>query len=483
MAHLVRVYRTRHVDASGKRVPKGTKGAKKVTEVSDKWYGAGVPGQGKKRVPLATDKEAARRMLGDLVRAAERGEAKMLDRAAKAKSLKDHLTDFEGELSAGVHVSTGRKRRTAPSEKQIQQSVQRVRDVLDGCNFRWVDDLKSGTAADRLARYLRERLKKPRNATDRGIGAQTATFILSEARRFAKWLAGKGTGVPADVFDPIAGFDPANDRRHARREVPPHELGKLLDATRASERVYRRTMTGEDRYHLYLTAFATGFRLSELAALTPAHFQLEAEPPTVALPGKTAKNKKSVRPPLPPAVAAALRAYLVGKPAKERIWRGKWTDSAAGMLKLDLDAAGVPYEVDTPAGKEYADFHALRHSFVSSLAATGAGTKELQTLARHSDPRLTLNVYAHARSAALVEAVGRLQIPGAAPSATPFADLNREGLERVILGLCVILGTVLGPPGPFDPRDLGAHRGAHAAGISGNSGEQLDTTTAKREPA
>nr|WP_261361177.1 tyrosine-type recombinase/integrase [Gemmata massiliana] len=210
------------------------------------------------------------------------------------------------------------------------------------------------------------------------------------------------------------GSPPANDRRHARREVPPHELGKLLDATRASERVYRRTMTGEDRYHLYLTAFATGFRLSELAALTPAHFRLEAEPPTVALPGKTAKNKKSVRPPLPPTVASALRAYLVGKPAKERIWAGKWTDSAAGMLKFDLEAAGVPYEVETPAGKEYADFHALRHTFVLSLAATGAGTKELQTLARHSDPRLTLNVYAHARSAALVEAVGRLQIPGAA---------------------------------------------------------------------
>ncbi|WP_232069709.1 hypothetical protein [Gemmata massiliana] len=177
-----------------------------MTEASDKWYGAGIPGQGKKRVPLATDKEAAWRMLGDLVRAAERGEAKMLDRAAKAKSLKEHLADFEGELSAGVHVSTGRKRRTAPSAKQIQQSVQRVRDVLDGCNFRWMDDLKSGTAADRLARYLRERLKKPRNATDRGLGElipdhmESLLFDRSHPSEPDPWL--DHARVPGAVFEP-----------------------------------------------------------------------------------------------------------------------------------------------------------------------------------------------------------------------------------------------------------------------------------------
>src|SRR6185436_10818325 len=33
-------------------------------------------------------------------------------------------------------------------------------------------------------------------------------------------------------------------------------------------------------------------------------------------------------------------------------------------FRLDLDAAGIPYAVDGPDGLLYADFHALRHSFI-----------------------------------------------------------------------------------------------------------------------
>ena len=67
----------------------------------------------------------------------------------------------------------------------------------------------------------------------------------------------------------------------------------------------------------------------------------------------------------------------------------------ARMIRFDLAAAGVEYKVDGPNGPEYADFHALRHSFVTALAAAGVNSAELQKLARHSDPRLTLNIYTH----------------------------------------------------------------------------------------
>src|SRR5204863_4184491 len=120
------------------------------------------------------------------VKAAERGDAKMLDRAATARPLSEHLDDFRNELAAGIQVTTGRRKRTAPSAKQVQQTEQRVRDVLDGCAFRHVDDLKRPAAADRLSRSLRGRIGKPRNTTDRGISAQTATFRLAEARRLAR---------------------------------------------------------------------------------------------------------------------------------------------------------------------------------------------------------------------------------------------------------------------------------------------------------
>jgi integrase len=158
-----------------------------------------------------------------------------------------------------------------------------------------------------------------------------------------------------------------------------------------------------DRHHLYLTAFATGFRVSELAALTPAHFHLTDDPPSVPLPGKPTNNKKAVRHPIPPAVARALRSYLVNNPPGQRVWGGKRKDSSAAMLRLDPAAAGVPYCVEGVSGNAFADIHALRHSFVTAISPTGIDAKSLQTLTRHSDPRHTLGVYT--RSAELVKAI------------------------------------------------------------------------------
>jgi integrase len=43
----------------------------------------------------------------------------------------------------------------------------------------------------------------------------------------------------------------------------------------------------------------------------------------------------------------------------------------------------------------YADFHSLRHFFITSLERVGISPKMAQTLARHSDIRLTLGIYTH----------------------------------------------------------------------------------------
>src|SRR5262249_23628336 len=52
-----------------------------------------------------------------------------------------------------------------------------------------------------------------------------------------------------------------------------------------------------------------------------------------------------------------------------------------------------------------ADFHALRHSYITLLERSGVSPKLAQELARHSDIRLTMNVYTHARLHDLVGAV------------------------------------------------------------------------------
>ena len=463
MAHLVRVTRIRYVK-KGRRVTAETRGAIKVTEEDPRWYAQGVPGQPpRKRIPLAVDKEAARRMLANMVRDAEQGKVGLPDQAAGRKPLSEHLADFRADLELGL---AGGRHKRAPGKKHANTVCQRLRDVLDGCKFKTVGDLNSDAPA-KLARHLRELVKKPK--TEGGKSAQTAAFFLADARRFARWLSTKRVGVSATLFDAIPGFDPANNRKHARREIGPAELAKVLDTAKASMRTVGK-LSGDARYHLYLTAFATGFRSGELAKLTAACFDLASEPPSVSLPGRDTKNRKAARQILPPAVAVALRLFLAGRPADKPVWPGNWKKYPVKVLRVDLADAGVPYQVDGRAGPEFADFHALRHTFVTALSSAGVGAKELQELARHSDPRLTLGLYTHTRSAELVKAIGRLQVPGQAP-ASPLAGLTREQLEGAVFGLAVILGTLLGN----GAESLGAHRGAHAAGIPADSGARLDT--------
>ncbi len=57
------------------------------------------------------------------------------------------------------------------------------------------------------------------------------------------------------------------------------------------------------------------------------------------------------------------------------------------------------------------DFHACRTTYINLLVDTGADVKTVQALARHSDPRLTMNVYARAKKSKLahaVDAVGKM---------------------------------------------------------------------------
>ncbi len=181
----------------------------------------------------------------------------------------------------------------------------------------------------------------------------------------------------------------------------------MLDRARGSALTFRG-LTGEDCYHLYLCACGTGFRSGELAALVPESFDFAGVPATVTLPTAVAKNRRQTTQPLPPAVADALRGFVAPRPPGQPVWPGTWHERGADMLRIDLEAAGVPYEVPGPDGPLYADFHALRHGYVSMLARSSLTVKQAQKLARHSTPELTIGRYAHAELAELGEAVGKL---------------------------------------------------------------------------
>src|SRR6202008_3471937 len=136
-------------------------------------------------------------------------------------------------------------------------------------------------------------------------------------------------------------------------------------------------------------------------------FDLTANPPTATVAAAYTKNKRLAVQPLPPDVAAALRGYLAGRTPGHPVWPGTGAEDGADMLRIDLEAAGVPYAVEGPDGPLFADFHALRHSYVALLDQSGATLKEAMQLARHSDPKLTIAVYGRAQLHDLATAVNQ----------------------------------------------------------------------------
>ena len=62
------------------------------------------------------------------------------------------------------------------------------------------------------------------------------------------------------------------------------------------------------------------------------------------------------------------------------------------MLRRDLEAAGIPYADECG---QIADFHSFRHTFATLLVKAGVSLAAAQRLMRHSDPKLTANIYTH----------------------------------------------------------------------------------------
>ena len=237
-------------------------------------------------------------------------------------------------------------------------------------------------------------------------GASTSNAYLAAVKGFTRWLArDRRTGSdPLTVLSRNEGRLGSAPRTRALHEP---ELRALLDAAADSAAVFR-DLTGPDRSMLYAVAMTTGFRAGELASLEPGSFTLDADPPTATVKAAYSKNRRTSCQPLPLDVAEALRVYLDGRPAGAPVWPGSWAEDAADMLRLDLAAAGIPFA--DPEGR-VCDFHALRHSYITLLQRSGVHPKLAQELARHSDIRLTMNVYTHAHLHDLAGAVEGLPKP------------------------------------------------------------------------
>ena len=182
------------------------------------------------------------------------------------------------------------------------------------------------------------------------------------------------------------------------------------------------------------------------------------------------------------AAADRLRALLPkaldveGKPSTAAVWGGTWARDHRGaeMIRGDLEAAGIPYATDGPDGPLYADFHALRHSFLTLGGRSGIDLRTLQELAWHSKPELTAR-YSHRRLYDLTGAVAKLPnlVPTDAPE-TKAQPLRLTGTECAKPDNAIHLGVV---PGVVNCR-AARHQSASSdeiPGVRANRGEVQQT--------
>lgn len=412
MASLMRQLTVSYVDAAGRKVSSKTSGATRKKHRSAKWYGQYRDAAGKRRrVPLSAHKPTAERMLAELVRREELTSAGIpLPQVVRAAvALDDHVTDWHRVLLA--------RGGSIPYAGQRAVQTQLIFTLIGAEAL----DRVTPTAVELAIAGLKTR----------GKSRQTCNHHLQSVKQFMRWLVADGR---ADV-NPVAHLARGNvtlDRRHDRRELADAELSALLAAAEAGP--VRSRLLGPDRAMLYLTAVYTGFRASELASLTPESFALTGPSPAAAVQAAYAKNRRADSVPLHPALVPRLAAWLADKPAGGRVWPGKWASGCRGgaMLKLDLATARAAWVAEAPneaerarreasdhlayrdAAGRFADFHALRHTFVSRLVRSGATPKEAQTLARHSTITLTMDRYAQIDRGSLAGVVGRMSAVGGA---------------------------------------------------------------------
>jgi integrase len=446
-----------------------TEDGRRMRLLSRKWYGEYTDADGCSQcVPLSTDKTAAQQMLTELVRKAELGKAGIVDpfERHRRRPLVDHLAEWETSLRA-----------SGASAKYVSQTVACARRVVKGCRFALMNDLSASRVQQYLA-DLRERrrtlppldpakvtyakvelaqllgVKPPailalvrrhrleatgkgkarrypkttaealRSLRTRGRSIKTSNLYLDAIKQFTAWLV-QDRRLPDNPLAHLSGGNVKLDRRHDRQTLMADQLCRVIQSAGQSARKFRG-LTGTDRAMLYSVACASGFRASELASLHPDDFTLDDEPPTVTLAAEYAKNGKTAVQPLPPDMVEIVRGYLASRQADQPIWPGTWPKKAAEMISLDLEAVGIPYVVEGTDGPLYADFHALRHSFIALLDKSGATLKEAMQLARHSDPKLTMAVYGRAQLHDLGQAVSRLPSLRSAP-VTESAALAATG--------------------------------------------------------
>lgn len=386
-------------------VPSGVSAFKpRGASAATKWRVAFRPFRGAKRrvEHVSTDARATYRRALEIAKLIHENEvnpraARLA--AAERKPVETHLDEYERDLlAAGVTPHHAYQVRSRCARVFKAAGITRLSEILPSPVNSAIAALKDARAAE----------------PDAPLSAQTRNHYLRALKQFAAWLAGPEKRAAEDLLKHLRALNVKTDRRHDRQDLGDAAAARLIEAARTGPEVLG--LAGADRAMLYEAAIESGLRANELATLTPARCQLEDEHPVLIVKAGYAKGRREDHQPIRREFAQRLAAYLAGRPAAEPIW--KVPPEPIDLLRDyrtgagDLDRAGIPY-ID--AEGRFADFHALRHTFVCRLVRAGVHPKECQVLARHASITTTMNYYAHLRLSDTARAIGQMAaLPAAA---------------------------------------------------------------------
>lgn len=409
---------------------------KTVTTKSKKWWGKYRDVSGKiRREPLAADKGVAQTMLNDKVRRAEREKAGLIDPTdeQRKRPLAQHLTEFKRYLQ---------NKNVTP--KQVQTAIAQIQRIVDANKWKFIGDISASGTLEFLGELRRS-----------GKSVQTYNHYLKSIKQFTRWLV-RDRRSPVDALAHLSKLNVSTDRRHDRRVLTIEEFGWLIQTAHHGPPI--ESISGPDREMTYLLAGWTGFRKGEIGSLTPRSLRLDDDPPTATVAACYSKRRRQDTQILHPEVVRRLKAWLVTKPELKpddplfpvsgRVPGGKERKTHK-MMRRDLEAAREAWIKEANIPEEqvarersdflqyqddsglFADFHSNRHMFITSLERAGVRPKMAQTLARHSDIRLTLGTYTHVDVYDQAAAIASLPSPptGGKRPGTEAAELRATGTD------------------------------------------------------
>jgi integrase len=396
-------------------VTTGKDGAERIRDESGTYVARYRDGNGHV-VEVSTqcrDKTAAQSVLADLERKGERVRAGLLT-PAEARTV-EHLTVPISEHVAAYITSL---EASGATPKHVAESRRVIDSVLEGCGFATLADLERSA----MERWLNAR--RQANAS-----ARTRNVDLIRLIAFANWCTENGR-LTANPFKGITRADEKADPRRKRRAMAEDELKRLLDVAnrrpllealtvrrgkRSGERYAnvrqevreRLEAVGRERALIYKTLVLTGLRKNELATLTVSQLRLDAPIPHVELDAEDEKNREGNGVVVRADLADDLRHWLEDKlTALQAEARGKGEPIPArlpadtslfhiptGLIRIfdrDLATAGIQKRDER---SRTLDVHALRTTFGTLLSRGGVSLRTAQAAMRHSDPKLTANVY------------------------------------------------------------------------------------------